>query len=54
MTAKNLIKKYEQMLKNKYETVYISQVIHDLRQCYRPSELHSTANTKEKNERENN
>jgi hypothetical protein len=36
MSIKKMIKKYEQMIKDKFEIVYISQVLNDLRQCQRP------------------
>ena len=36
MTVKKLIEKYKQMLKDKYETVYIQQVLQDLRNCQKP------------------
>lgn len=36
MTPRKLLKKYEQMAKDRYETVYVSQVISDLRSCLKP------------------
>ena len=36
MTIKKLIEKYMELQKSNYETIIISQVISDLRQCQRP------------------
>lgn len=36
MTIQKLIDKYMRLEKSKYETIFIAQVITDLRQCQRP------------------
>jgi len=39
MTVRKLIKKYTNLVEQNYETIYISQVISDLRQITREEDL---------------